>query len=197
MKEPRMRRLPVPATLTLPVAATALLLAACGGGTSSTSTSPATVGANPSTAASASAPASGSVVGGTTVATGSGPAGTFLTDGSGKTLYLFMADKAGASTCAGACARAWPPLTTTAAPAASGAALASDLGTIMRSDGTTQVTYHGHPLYYYEDDKKAGQTEGQGSTEFGAKWWLVAPSGSAITTGGSGSTGAGAGGGGY
>ena len=54
----------------------------------------------------------------------------------------------------------------------------------MRSDGTEEVTYKGHPLYYFVADKSAGSTSGQGSNSFGAKWWLVAPSGTAITTGG-------------
>ena len=54
----------------------------------------------------------------------------------------------------------------------------------MRSDGTEQVTYKGHPLYYFVADTSAGSTKGQGSDAFGAKWWLVAPSGTAITAGG-------------
>jgi len=58
---------------------------------------------------------------------------------------------------------------------------ASDLGTIMRSDGSEQVTYKGHPLYYFVADTSAGSTKGQGSDGFGAKWWLIAPSGAAIT----------------
>ncbi len=64
---------------------------------------------------------------------------------------------------------------------AAGSAKASDLGTITRSDGTKQVTYDGHPLYYFVGDSAAGQTNGQGSDNFGAKWWLVAPSGAEIT----------------
>ncbi|HEX4279901.1 MAG TPA: hypothetical protein VHZ27_03990, partial [Solirubrobacteraceae bacterium] len=58
----------------------------------------------------------------------------------------------------------------------------------MRSDGTEEVTYKGHPLYYFVADKSAGSTSGQGSNSFGAKWWLVTPSGAAITTGGSSSS---------
>ena len=60
---------------------------------------------------------------------------------------------------------------------------ASDLGTTMRADGTEEVTYKGHPLYYFVADTSAGSTKGQGSDSFGAKWWLVAPSGTAITAG--------------
>jgi hypothetical protein len=56
-----------------------------------------------------------------------------------------------------------------------------DIGTTKRSDGASQVTYKGHPLYYYITDKSAGQVTGQGSNSFGAKWWLVAPSGASIT----------------
>jgi predicted lipoprotein with Yx(FWY)xxD motif len=59
--------------------------------------------------------------------------------------------------------------------------VASDLGTITRSDGTKQVTYDGHPLYYFVGDKGAGQASGQGSDGFGAKWWLVSPAGADVT----------------
>ena len=64
---------------------------------------------------------------------------------------------------------------------------ASQLGTTTRSDGTKQVTYSGHPLYYYSPDTGAGQTTGQGTNSFGAKWWLIAPSGSGIIPGSSSS----------
>jgi hypothetical protein len=65
---------------------------------------------------------------------------------------------------------------------AGGDAKASDLGTITRSDGTKQVTYDGHPLYYFSGDSAAGQVNGQGSDGFGAKWWLVSPAGTQITS---------------
>ncbi len=96
-----------------------------------------------------------------------------------------MADAKGMSSCSGACAKAWPPLTTKGKPIASGSVKASQLGTIKRSDGTEQVTYDGHPLYYFDRaTPRAGTTNGQGSDAFGAKWWLVSPSGSAITSSG-------------
>jgi hypothetical protein len=72
-------------------------------------------------------------------------------------------------------------VTTTGTVTASGGATASDLGTITRSDGTKQVTYDGHPLYYYAGDSGSGMASGQGSDSFGAKWWLVSPSGSDVT----------------
>src|SRR5581483_3160305 len=84
----------------------------------------------------------------------------------------------------GACAQAWPPLTAKGKPSVSGGASAVQLGTTIRSGGARQVTYMGHPLYYYAGDSSKGQVNGQGSNQFGAKWWLVAPSGSAITTSG-------------
>jgi hypothetical protein len=64
---------------------------------------------------------------------------------------------------------------------ASGSAKASDLGSITRTDGTKQVTYDGHPLYYFAGDSGPGTATGQGSDNFGAKWWLVAPTGSDVT----------------
>jgi predicted lipoprotein with Yx(FWY)xxD motif len=105
--------------------------------------------------------------------------GTYLTDGTGRTLYLFAADTAGKSNCSGACASFWPPLKGSAT--AMSGAQASMLGTITRSDGSKQVSYDGHPLYYFKEDTKAGQTTGQGFDNFGGKWWLVAPSGQPIT----------------
>jgi predicted lipoprotein with Yx(FWY)xxD motif len=121
------------------------------------------------------------------IKTGTGSAGTFLTDGSGRTVYLFVADSTDKSTCSGACAGAWPPVTASGKVVASGGAMATDLGTIARSDGSKQVTYDGHPLYYFAGDSGAGQTHGQGVDGFGAKWWLVAPSGTEITAAGTGS----------
>jgi predicted lipoprotein with Yx(FWY)xxD motif len=85
------------------------------------------------------------------------------------------------SACAGACASACPPVPATGTLTATGGAKASDLGTITRSDGTKQATYDGHALYFFAGDSAAGQTTGQGSDSFGAKWWLVAPSGAKIT----------------
>lgn len=117
----------------------------------------------------------------TTVMTHSGPMGTFLTDAAGKSLYMFASDTATKSTCSGACLSYWPPLTASGAVRASGSVTTSKLKTITRSDGTKQVTYAGHPLYYYRGDTAPGDTNGQGSSNFGAKWWLLTPSGAPIT----------------
>jgi predicted lipoprotein with Yx(FWY)xxD motif len=122
-----------------------------------------------------------------TIETHTGSAGTFLTDGSGRAVYMFAKDGTDKSACDGACASAWPPVTTTGSPAASGGAQSSDLGTLTRSNGVKQVTYDGHALYYFAGDSSAGQTNGQGVDGFGAKWWLVAPSGAIITGTGAGS----------
>jgi hypothetical protein len=67
-------------------------------------------------------------------------------------------------------------------PHVMGGANAADISLISRSDGKKQVTYNGHPLYYYSADTSAGMTSGEGTNSFGAKWWLVAPSGSGITS---------------
>lgn len=117
----------------------------------------------------------------TKVETRRGKLGVHLTTAHGRTLYMFAADTRHRSHCRGTCATYWPPLTTGGAPTAGGAAKAAKLGTIRRRDGSRQVTYAGHPLYLYLGDTKAGQTNGQGSLAFGARWWLVAPSGKAIT----------------
>jgi predicted lipoprotein with Yx(FWY)xxD motif len=108
--------------------------------------------------------------------------GSFLTNSAGRAVYLFLADSTGKSACDGACAAAWPPVIAAGQPTAAGSAQATDLGTITRSDGTKQVTYDGHPLYYFSGDTGPGTDKGQGIDGFGAKWWLVAPTGSSITT---------------
>jgi predicted lipoprotein with Yx(FWY)xxD motif len=163
-------RVPMPVKVGVPVAA-ALLAAAC----SSTSSTSSTGAASGSGAASASA--TGTVIKGT-----SGTTGAFLADGSGRTVYLWVKDGKNMSACSGACAGAWPPVTASGTVTASGSAKASDLGTITRSDGTRQVTYDGHALYYFSGDSAAGQVSGQGSDGFGAKWWLVSPAGTQITS---------------
>lgn len=116
------------------------------------------------------------------MSTHSSPAGTYLTDAKGMTLYLWTADTGSTSNCSGPCAKVWAPYTTNGTPKASGDVQQSMLGTTSRSDGSTQVTYADHPLYFYDDDKKAGDMDGQGSNEFGSKWYVVGPDGSSITS---------------
>ena len=162
-------RVPMAAKLGVPVAA-GLLAAACGTAAGST-----TAGSTP-----AGTPASGSATA-TVIESHAGSAGSFLTNGSGRAVYLWAADSMNKSTCSGACAGAWPPVTATGQVTAADGAKAAELGTITRSDGTKQVTYDGHPLYYFAGDSGPGQTNGQGSDSFDAKWWLVAPAGTKIT----------------
>jgi hypothetical protein len=90
-------------------------------------------------------------------------------------------DSNGQSACEGTCLGAWPPVPATGTVTATGGAQASDLGTLTRSDGTMQVTYKGHPLYYFVGDSGPGMAKGQGVNGFGAKWWLVSPSGDGVT----------------
>ena len=108
------------------------------------------------------------------------PYGAYLVDAEGKTLYLFMADTDGSSTCNDDCAGAWPPLTTEGEAMAGDGVEASMLGTVEREDGTMQVTYNGHPLYYFVRDESAGDTNGQDVEGFGAEWYLVSPSGEQV-----------------
>src|ERR1700751_5681556 len=166
-------RSPATVKLGVPLAAALLGAAACASSASSSSSS---------AASGASASPAGPSASATVIETHTGSSGTFLVNGSGRTVYMFAKDPSNQSACSGACASAWAPVTTTGAATASGDAKASELGTITRSDGTKQVTYDGHALYYFAGDSSAGQTNGQGVDGFGAKWWLVAPSGSIITT---------------
>jgi predicted lipoprotein with Yx(FWY)xxD motif len=115
--------------------------------------------------------------------------GKILVDAKGRTLYLFAKDSGTKSTCSGECAAAWPPLRTSGKPTAGGGANASLLGTTSRSDGQPQVTYAGHPLYGYQGDSKTGDTTGQGSTGFGAPWYVLSPAGKQITKASSGNSG--------
>jgi predicted lipoprotein with Yx(FWY)xxD motif len=114
---------------------------------------------------------------GTTVAIAKTPIGRILVDNNGRTLYDFPPDHNGTSVCYGACAALWPPLTTTGKPHAGRGVVASLLGTTRRSDGKLEVTYGGHPLYYYVADTKPGQLSGQGLIQFGAPWWALSAAG--------------------
>jgi predicted lipoprotein with Yx(FWY)xxD motif len=189
-------RVPVPIKLAAPLAVALLAAAACSSSSSSGSGSTST-SSSPSAAAPASSAASSTVI---TTKTSSD--GSYLTNSAGRAIYLFMADSTGKSNCDAACASAWPPVIASGQPTAAGGAQSSDLGTITRSDGTKQVTYDGHPLYYFVGDTGPGTVKGQGIDGFGAKWWLIAPSGSSITTavtigGSGGSSSPSSGGGGY
>jgi predicted lipoprotein with Yx(FWY)xxD motif len=157
----------------------ALLVTACGSSSSSSSAPAATA-----TPASSGSTGSAKAI---SITTAKGADGTYLVGPSGRPIYLWVADSGGKSACAGACAQVWPPVIASATPTVSGGVNAANLGTITRSDGAKQVTYMGHPLYYFIEDKGTN-IKGQGSNSFGAKWWLVAPSGSAITTSGSAAT---------
>jgi predicted lipoprotein with Yx(FWY)xxD motif len=165
-------------------AATAVLVAACASGTSSSTGAAAGSSSAPAApAASGSAAAAGdSSSGASVIKTATASGATILTDGSGRAVYLWAKDSGGMSACSGACAGAWPPVTASGTVTAQGSAKASDLGTITRSDGTKQVTYDGHPLYYFSGDSGPGMAAGQGNDGFGAKWWLVAPTGSDVTS---------------
>jgi predicted lipoprotein with Yx(FWY)xxD motif len=151
----------------------ALLVAGCGS-------------SNDSTPTAAVQPASS---GAGTVRVANTPLGKLLVDSRGKTLYLFEQDTGAKSTCSGGCATAWPPLRASGKPTAGSGANASLLGTTPRSDGQPEVTYAGHPLYYYQGDSKAGDTNGQHVDGFGAEWYVLSPSGTAITTTSSSSSG--------
>jgi predicted lipoprotein with Yx(FWY)xxD motif len=154
---------------------TGLLVVGCSsGGGSSSSSSSSGAGAPAATSGSAAS-------GGLMITTASASGMTFLTDGTGHALYLWVKDPSGKSVCEGPCAGAWPPVTSKGAVTTGGSAVASDVGTITRSDGTKQITYNGHPLYYFVADSGPGQAKGQGNNGFGAKWWLVSPAGADVT----------------
>ena len=108
--------------------------------------------------------------------------GQTLVDANGRTLYLFRADRPNVSTLSAAGQAVWPPFTATTKPRALSGAVAGRIGTVTQPGGGSQVTYNGHPLYYYVGDHGPGQTTGQGLNEFGALWYVLGPGGNAVTS---------------
>jgi len=117
---------------------------------------------------------------GTTIGTYDSRLGKILVDASGRTVYLFEADMGTTSACYDACAQYWPPVLAQGAPQAGPGADASLLGTTRRKDGSLEITYAGHPLYYFLLDKQANDTKGQGLDNFGGSWYVVTPAGAKL-----------------
>ena len=136
-------------------------------------------------AAAAAAPAVAVASSSTTISSGKVKAGTVVVNSSGLTLYSFAHDPKKKSTCYGSCAKTWLPLTAKGSVVVkSGSGLSQTLaGTTKRTDGSTQVTYGGHPLYRYKGDTKAGQQNGQNKSQFGARWYVVGKNGKWIKPG--------------
>jgi predicted lipoprotein with Yx(FWY)xxD motif len=119
--------------------------------------------------------------GGVGLKTASLEPGTALVDTAGRTLYLFEADSPTTSACDAGCTQVWPPLLEQGNQVTLSGAVQQDLvGAVTRTDGTRQVTYDGHPLYTYVGDAHSGDSAGQGLNQFGADWYVVAPSGDEI-----------------
>ena len=148
----------------LPLAA--LFLAACGGSDASGSAAP------PTTANGRPA----------TIGVANGGLGNVLVNSQGRTLYLFQKDSGTTSACAGECVNEWPPLRANGKLTEGSGASASLAGTSMRSDGTQQVTYNGHPLYLFEGDKKPGDTNGEGVNAFGGNWYALSAAGTQVSS---------------
>jgi len=161
-----------PTLALIPVVVIALIAAGCG---SSHKTSTTSTTANKPTSTARTQ----------TVALKKTDLGPILVDSSGRTLYLFEKDKGDKSNCSGACATAWPPLTTSAKPTTATGVTASLLGTTKRADGKTEVTYNGHPLYTYVGDGAPGQTSGEGVDQFGAEWYVLSAHGNKVEKSGS------------
>ena len=106
--------------------------------------------------------------------------GNVLVDARGHTLYLFEADRGTKSACYGQCAAAWPPFLTSGAPVTGAGVKKSLLSTAKRKDGTLQVVYAGHPLYFFGADTRAGQAKGEGIDHFGGVWYAVNASGEKV-----------------
>ena len=174
----------------LAIAALALGLAACANNSSSSAGAGGVYGGGGATSAPAAA------TGAAAIQAAKVPGvGTVLTNSDGMTLYLFEADKGTTSTCSGDCATNWPPVTTSGNATGTMGATSSMLGTTTRDDGSTQVTYNGHPLYTFVGDTSSGQATGQGINAFGGLWYAVTTAGTAATGGSSGGSNGGSNGG--
>jgi predicted lipoprotein with Yx(FWY)xxD motif len=167
----------------LATAALALGIAAAGcGGSSSSSSAPAS-GTNASGSGGAGAygygggGGSSSSASAVTVKAASSPLGTILVDQDGKTLYLFEADSNNMSNCSGSCLSLWPPVMANGTATAGSGVSAGMIGT---ATGSSQVTYAGHPLYWFSGDTKAGDTNGEGLNDFGGLWYAISPAGKAV-----------------
>ena len=152
------------------LAAIALTVSACGSSGSSSSGTAANTPAAGGNSSSAPAAASGSTVTEKTIGSQQ-----VLVDSNGMTLYWFVPDTSTKSNCSGQCATFWPPVK---GPVTAGSGVTGTLGTITRSDGTTQATYDGHPLYTFVGDKSPGQATGNGKNLSGGVWWEMTVSGS-------------------
>ena len=106
--------------------------------------------------------------------------GRMIFDARGRAIYLFTREPGSKSRCYGECAVAWPPVYTRGKPRALNGVNANLLGTTKRRGGRSQVTYNGHPLYYYVTDTRPGQITCQDVVEFGGTWLVVDPQGNAI-----------------
>jgi predicted lipoprotein with Yx(FWY)xxD motif len=120
------------------------------------------------------------VAGGSAISVRHTAVGQTLVDANGRSLYLFEADKHNVSTLSAAGRSVWPPFTAAGKVTVEGGAQTGKLGTT--SSGFKQVTYNGHPLYYYVGDHGPGSTKGQNLKEFGALWFVLSPNGNANTT---------------
>jgi len=161
------------------LSAIVLLLVGCGEDTQPSSptaprpSQPLTTQARPSVS-SAPVPASR----GTVIRTAGSEFGQILFDGTGQAIYLFDQETTSRPVCHGPCADAWPPVLTRGPPRPSGGAHSKLLGTTRRTDGSTQVTYAGHPLYFYAHEGK-NQVLCHNVSEFGGVWLVVTPRGRA------------------
>lgn len=162
-----------------------LICAACGSAAAAVAINAPTAAATPSpTPTSAPTPiptasnspmpvASAPVLGAGVTLRSVGDLGSILVGASGETLYVFTHDTGTTSTCDGSCAQNWPPLTTVGTPRALGGVLQRLLGVTSRGNGVTQVTYNGHPLYYFIADGRPGVANGENLNAFGGHWEAV------------------------
>jgi predicted lipoprotein with Yx(FWY)xxD motif len=168
--------------MVIATAALALGIAAAGCGGSSNSSSAPASGTNASSGGAGAygyggGGGSSSSASAVTLKATTSPLGTILVDQDGKTLYLFEADSTNKSNCSGGCLSLWPPVMANGKATAGSGVTAGMIGT---ATGSSQVTYAGHPLYWFSGDTKAGDTNGEGLNDFGGEWYAISPAGTAV-----------------
>ena len=163
--------------LTALALATSLLIAGCGGDEPATTAATDTLASSGPATSEPPPPTTPSPATGTVVTTGDSEFGEMLLDDRGQAIYLFDRETTSTPDCYDECAAAWPPVLTDGTPQAGGAAEPALLGTTQRTDGSVQVTYAGHPLYFYANEGP-GEVLCHNVFLNGGWWYVVTPEGS-------------------
>ena len=169
------------------VVALSFTTASCGSGSDAETTNPSpSASASPSATATSTTPTptptptkKAGKPNGTTITSATSEFGEILWGQNRQVVYIWEQEPSDEAECYGDCAEAWPPVLTMGKPVAAGNVKGALLSTTTRSDGSTQVTYNGHPLYYYAHEGP-GEVECHNISTHGGFWWVVTPAGERV-----------------